>query len=167
MEIQIFFLLSLYKFFKGALGTTHVLQRRGLFELDGAIKCEAGRSSLIYIGYGCYCGLGGHGMPKDNIDWCCHKHDCCYDEAEKLGCKTKMGSYKWTCKDSSVQCDALEDRCQKLTCKCDKDIARCLRSTSYNAKYILYPNFLCGSSTPACNMYKKPRKTSKEDSSTE
>uniref|UniRef100_A0A8C0BJ56 Phospholipase A2 n=1 Tax=Buteo japonicus TaxID=224669 RepID=A0A8C0BJ56_9AVES len=74
---------------KGALGKSHSLHTRGIIELAGAISCGTGRSPLAYIGYGCYCGLGGQGWPKDKTDWCCHRHDCCYDKAEKEGCSPK------------------------------------------------------------------------------
>ncbi|KAL4624449.1 group 10 secretory phospholipase A2-like [Arapaima gigas] len=43
--------------------------KRGLLELNGIIKCSTGRSSMAYIMYGCYCGLGGQGWPRDKADW--------------------------------------------------------------------------------------------------
>lgn len=43
--------------------------KRGLLELAGAIKCSTGRSALSYMMYGCYCGLGGQGWPRDKADW--------------------------------------------------------------------------------------------------
>lgn len=43
--------------------------KRGLLELAGAIKCSTGRSALAYMVYGCYCGLGGQGWPRDKADW--------------------------------------------------------------------------------------------------
>ncbi|KAM8934206.1 group 10 secretory phospholipase A2 [Pelodytes ibericus] len=139
---------------KGISVKSHILHRRGITELAGAIHCATGRTALVYIGYGCYCGLGGRGMPKDKADWCCHKHDCCYGDAEYVGCKTKMGHYHWTCKDKTVKCDKMKDKCQKMMCKCDSELAQCLSRTSYNSKYALYPNFLCGNSRPACIIYK-------------
>lgn len=42
---------------------------RGLLELAGAIKCSTGRNALAYMMYGCYCGLGGQGWPRDKADW--------------------------------------------------------------------------------------------------
>lgn len=35
---------------------------------------------------------------------CCHKHDCCYGDAEFAGCQTKMDRYHWTCKEEEVDC---------------------------------------------------------------
>lgn len=43
--------------------------KRGLLELAGVIKCSTGRSALAYMMYGCYCGLGGQGWPRDRADW--------------------------------------------------------------------------------------------------
>lgn len=43
--------------------------KRGLLELAGAIKCSTGRFALAYMMYGCYCGLGGQGWPRDKADW--------------------------------------------------------------------------------------------------
>lgn len=43
--------------------------KRGILELAGAIKCSTGRSALAYMVYGCYCGLGGQGWPRDKADW--------------------------------------------------------------------------------------------------
>uniref|UniRef100_A0A8D0G5I2 Phospholipase A2 n=1 Tax=Sphenodon punctatus TaxID=8508 RepID=A0A8D0G5I2_SPHPU len=85
-----------------ALGKSHSLHTRGLTELSGAISCGTGRSPLAYIGYGCYCGLGGQGWPKDRTDWCCHRHDCCYDKAERAGCSPKMQRYEWICEHNAV-----------------------------------------------------------------
>ncbi|XP_061606381.1 group 10 secretory phospholipase A2 isoform X1 [Phyllopteryx taeniolatus] len=80
--------------------------KRGLLELAGIIRCSTGRSALAYVSYGCYCGLGGHGWPRDRADWCCHKHDCCYDGAERQGCQTKTDRYDWTCDGRTADCEA-------------------------------------------------------------
>ncbi|KAL7377956.1 hypothetical protein ABVT39_006655 [Epinephelus coioides] len=127
--------------------------RRGLLELAGAIKCSTGRSPLSYVMYGCYCGLGGQGWPRDKTDWCCHRHDCCYGTAEQLGCYTKTDQYHWTCEDKKAECDDLEDECKKLLCKCDRDAAKCLRKAPFNRKYAVYPDFLCGYKEPMCSIY--------------
>ncbi|MEQ2186254.1 hypothetical protein GOODEAATRI_026779, partial [Goodea atripinnis] len=135
--------------------TAHGSQRtkRGLLELAGAIKCSTGRSALAYMMYGCYCGLGGQGWPRDKTDWCCHKHDCCYGDAEHLGCHTKMAQYNWTCEDSKAECEDLEDKCEKLLCKCDREAAKCLRKAPFIRKYAVWPDFMCGYEHPMCNIY--------------
>ncbi|XP_030192972.1 group 10 secretory phospholipase A2 isoform X2 [Gadus morhua] len=78
--------------------------KRGLLELAGAIECSTGRFPLAYMMYGCYCGLGGQGWPRDKTDWCCHKHDCCYGDAETMGCETKTRRYNWKCEDKEAEC---------------------------------------------------------------
>ncbi|KAG1968800.1 calcium-dependent phospholipase A2 [Pimephales promelas] len=78
--------------------------KRGLLELAGVIKCSTGRLALSYVMYGCYCGIGGQGWPRDRADWCCHKHDCCYGDAELAGCQTKTDRYQWTCDDKQADC---------------------------------------------------------------
>ncbi|KPP64573.1 group 10 secretory phospholipase A2-like [Scleropages formosus] len=83
---------------------TSLRSKRGLLELDGVIKCSTGRSSMAYIMYGCYCGLGGQGWPRDKADWCCHKHDCCYEKAEIAGCIPKSNKYPWACDSRSTNC---------------------------------------------------------------
>lgn len=35
---------------------------------------------------------------------CCHKHDCCYGDAEFAGCQTKTDRYQWTCDDKQADC---------------------------------------------------------------
>lgn len=52
-----------------AVGSAHKRSKRGLLELAGAIKCSTGRFALAYMMYGCYCGLGGQGWPRDKADW--------------------------------------------------------------------------------------------------
>ncbi|KAF5908027.1 group 10 secretory phospholipase A2-like, partial [Clarias magur] len=78
--------------------------KRGIIELGGIIRCSTGRMALSYLAYGCYCGQGGKGWPRDEADWCCHKHDCCYANAEAEGCKLMTQQYRWTCKDQEVDC---------------------------------------------------------------
>lgn len=35
---------------------------------------------------------------------CCHRHDCCYDTAEKEGCNPKVQRYQWACEHNTVRC---------------------------------------------------------------
>ncbi|XP_019722037.1 group 10 secretory phospholipase A2 [Hippocampus comes] len=127
--------------------------KRGLLELAGMIKCTTERSPLDYAFYGCYCGLGGSGWPRDRTDWCCHKHDCCYDSAERQGCSTKTDRYDWSCDDRTANCVDLTDTCEKLLCKCDRDAAKCLRNSPFQRKFTLWPNWRCGSRQPMCSIY--------------
>ncbi|KAL6085665.1 hypothetical protein STEG23_032691 [Scotinomys teguina] len=88
-----------------AIRRSHV-HKRGLLELAGTLDCVGPRSPMAYMNYGCYCGLGGHGEPRDAIDWCCHHHDCCYSRAQEAGCSPKIDHYSWKCIDHRIQCDA-------------------------------------------------------------
>ncbi|KAI5091616.1 group 10 secretory phospholipase A2 [Silurus meridionalis] len=148
---RIFLLLSVSM--ASVVAERSVRSKRGLLELAGIIRCSTGRSGLSYLMYGCYCGLGGKGWPKDRTDWCCHKHDCCYGDAEIAGCKTTTDMYQWICDHKEVDCDSLKDRCEKILCQCDREAGRCLRKASYNKKYAFWPDFLCGNEHPTCNIY--------------
>ncbi|KAL4685851.1 hypothetical protein H8959_001448 [Pygathrix nigripes] len=130
--------------------TLHV-QRRGILELAGTVGCVGSRTPIAYMKYGCFCGLGGHGQPRDAIDWCCHRHDCCYTRAEEAGCSPKTERYSWQCVNQSVLCGPAENKCQELLCKCDQEIANCLAQTEYNLKYLFYPQFLCERDSPKCD----------------
>uniref|UniRef100_A0A8C3R6D1 Phospholipase A2 n=1 Tax=Cyanoderma ruficeps TaxID=181631 RepID=A0A8C3R6D1_9PASS len=136
--------------YKGAFGEARLRNRRGILELAGAIRCTTGRSPFAYLRYGCYCGLGGKGWPKDRVDWCCFHHDCCYGRAEQAGCQPKTESYHWECEDNSAVCDSLEDKCQKMACECDREAAKCFSKAPYHRKYLLWPDFMCGEIQPLC-----------------
>ncbi|XP_006009663.1 group 10 secretory phospholipase A2 [Latimeria chalumnae] len=153
MKSIFFSVILLVTVYKSALEKPHSVQTRGIIELAGAIKCSTGLSALEYMAYGCYCGLGGKGWPRDKADWCCHKHDCCYEEAELAGCNSKMEKYEWACKEKMVDCGPLTDRCQRMLCKCDNEVASCLSKALYNSKYRMWPHFLCGTIYPTCNYY--------------
>ncbi|XP_074784163.1 phospholipase A2-like [Athene noctua] len=150
-HLLLLLLLLLQAVWKGAPGKSHSLHTRGIVELAGAISCGTGRSPLAYIGYGCYCGLGGQGWPKDKTDWCCHRHDCCYDKAEKAGCSPKAQRYQWACEQNAVRCDNLTDQCEKMVCLCDQEAAKCWGAAPYNPHFILWPDFLCGQTHPTCH----------------
>ena len=42
--------------------------KRHVLQFGSMIRCETGRSALNYLFYGCYCGLGGSGIPVDGVD---------------------------------------------------------------------------------------------------
>uniref|UniRef100_A0A8C5RRT4 Phospholipase A2 group IIA n=1 Tax=Laticauda laticaudata TaxID=8630 RepID=A0A8C5RRT4_LATLA len=100
-----------------------------------------GKVVPYYSSYGCYCGLGGRGRPKDATDRCCQRHDCCYGQLQKWGCCPQI-----TCYSSGA------NWCQEEACSCDRALALCLKQNAgwYQKKYTFYPNFLCRGPSPSC-----------------
>ncbi|XP_038619442.1 phospholipase A2-like [Tachyglossus aculeatus] len=131
--------------------------RRSFIELAKAIQCSTDNSPLNYVNYGCYCGLGGSGWPRDKTDWCCHSHDCCYGQAEAKGCHPVLEPYNFMCKDKKVDCDSLEDRCQKMMCRCDSEAVKCWAKVKLNRKYEFFPQHTCGKKQPSCKASKNKR----------
>ncbi|KAL1278490.1 hypothetical protein QQF64_025163 [Cirrhinus molitorella] len=125
--------------------------KRSILELAGMIECTTGIPALMYASYGCYCGIGGQGWPRDGIDWCCHKHDCCYGRAERAGCYMKTDRYRWTCYEEEAYCDTRNDKCETILCRCDRELARCLRNRPYTLNYAMMPGFFCGWFHLTCN----------------
>uniref|UniRef100_A0A8I6G4E1 Phospholipase A2 n=1 Tax=Rattus norvegicus TaxID=10116 RepID=A0A8I6G4E1_RAT len=93
--------------------------KRGLLELAGTLDCVGPRSPMAYMNYGCYCGLGGHGEPRDAIDWCCYYHDCCYSQAQDAGCSPKLDRYPWKCMDHRILCGECLTTCDLPKCPLD------------------------------------------------
>nr|XP_033778705.1 basic phospholipase A2 caudoxin-like [Geotrypetes seraphini] len=96
------------------------------------------RSLLAFSSYGCYCGFGGRGTPKDATDWCCFRLKCCYARMAQLKCKT--ANYDFTCNNKNVICSS-KNLCGMQTCECHKTAAYCFRDskTSYNNLNMLPP----------------------------
>ncbi|GCC17740.1 hypothetical protein chiPu_0017665 [Chiloscyllium punctatum] len=130
----------------------HRRQARSILDLIGMIQCSTG-SSISYLMYGCYCGIGGKGWPRDSTDWCCFTHDCCYGKAERAGCRPKSESYNWYCIYGAARCGDFFDYCERMICECDMELSNCLRRNVYRKKYALWPNFLCGRTKPQCYSY--------------
>ncbi|XP_062963049.1 phospholipase A2, membrane associated-like [Cynocephalus volans] len=101
--------------------------------------------------YGCHCGVGGKGSPKDATDRCCAVHDCCYRRLEKRGCGTKLLGYKFSNRGSKIFC-AKQDYCRSQLCECDRNAANCFARnlSTYSRKYQYYSNKRCSGSAPRC-----------------
>ncbi|CAO2589686.1 Group IIE secretory phospholipase A2 [Lemmus lemmus] len=116
------------------------------------IKRMTGKTAFFsYWFYGCHCGVGGKGEPRDATDRCCVAHDCCYARLQKRGCGTKFLTYKFSYRGGKITCSG-RTTCQRQTCECDKRAALCFRHNlgTYNRKYAHYPNKLCTGPTPPC-----------------
>uniref|UniRef100_A0A8C0QNQ1 Phospholipase A2 n=1 Tax=Chelonoidis abingdonii TaxID=106734 RepID=A0A8C0QNQ1_CHEAB len=72
------------------------------------IKQVTGKNALWnYSKYGCYCGSGGKGMPKDGTDQCCQLHDCCYHRLKGHGCNAKLNTYSYSYLSGRIYCGEL------------------------------------------------------------
>ncbi|XP_013393799.1 acidic phospholipase A2 PLA-1-like [Lingula anatina] len=121
----------------------HSREKRNAFQFRKMIKDRTGREPLLYNGYGCWCGLGGRGKPKDGVDRCCRSHDYCYDRLRDNGCNPVISTYTYSLS-GGIVCDSSENNsCQQGACECDRTAAYCFASNTFHKKYISWPNFLC------------------------
>ncbi|XP_053777125.1 phospholipase A2, membrane associated isoform X2 [Desmodus rotundus] len=89
-----------------------LLQTHGdLLDFRKMIRLVTGKEAMSsYSFYGCHCGLGGKGSPKDATDRCCATHDCCYYRLQKRGCRTKSLSYKFAYRKGQITCGRCSGR---------------------------------------------------------
>uniref|UniRef100_A0A8C3SXQ7 Phospholipase A2 n=1 Tax=Chelydra serpentina TaxID=8475 RepID=A0A8C3SXQ7_CHESE len=120
-----------------------------LLEFRKMIKQVTGKSALPnYTTYGCHCGPGGKGTPKDATDWCCLRHDCCYSQ---LKARNLCAPLPKQCA-SSLVFPGPGSWCKRSICECDKAAALCMKHnlSSYNKKYRFYSNIKCTGTKPSC-----------------
>ncbi|XP_056319275.1 phospholipase A2-like isoform X2 [Danio aesculapii] len=120
---------------------TYLSNMKNLLQFEDMIKCTIPSSSPLidFADYGCYCGLGGQGLPVDVLDLCCFRHDSCYDQTKNLESCSLFDSpytntYDYNCDKitRTITCLASNDACDMFICKCDKTAAECFAQAPYN-----------------------------------
>nr|AHJ09555.1 phospholipase A2 [Trimeresurus gumprechti] len=125
-----------------------VVVEGSVIELGKMILQETGKNPVTHYGaYGCNCGVGGRGKPKDATDRCCFVHKCCYKKLTDCDPKKDRYSYSWVNK--AIVCGE-KDPCLKEMCECDKAVAICLGENleTYNKKYKLNLKVFCKKADP-------------------
>uniref|UniRef100_A0A8C0K5F1 Phospholipase A2 n=1 Tax=Canis lupus dingo TaxID=286419 RepID=A0A8C0K5F1_CANLU len=117
----------------------------GIMNLNKMIKQVTRKTPIFsYWFYGCHCGPGGRGQPKDATDWCCQTHDCCYEHLKLKGQTV-----------SSLLLHPAADKgtwCEQQLCACDKEMVLCLQRNldSYQRHLRYYWRPHCRGQTPMC-----------------
>nr|DBA17446.1 TPA: hypothetical protein GDO54_002894 [Pyxicephalus adspersus] len=135
---------------------TPVRHKRGVLDLVITLWCYRGRLKVPLLAinlYGCYCGSGGSGTPVDDVDRCCHLHDCCYRYSRlDLQChsKVKWQFYQFSCGKTQTECKS-STLCGRMACECDKQFAECLTKAKAKKKHFFYnKRDLCVGSHETC-----------------
>ncbi|KAF3696090.1 Phospholipase A2, major isoenzyme [Channa argus] len=112
---------------------------KALWQFGKIIQCaQPGVNPLLYNDYGCWCGIGGKGTPRDEVDLCCKVHDKCYETSRKTPGCTAIADlpyvlvYNFTCSNKQVACSATNNKCQAAVCECDRAAAHCFARSPYN-----------------------------------
>ncbi|XP_044051802.1 phospholipase A2 [Siniperca chuatsi] len=115
------------------------LLSKALWQFGKMIPCvQPGVNALEYNNYGCWCGFGGTGTPRDEVDMCCKVHDKCYRTCRKAPGCTAIADlpyvlvYDFTCSNQQVTCSATNNKCQAAVCECDRVAAHCFAQATYN-----------------------------------
>ncbi|XP_069741604.1 basic phospholipase A2-like [Narcine bancroftii] len=127
----------------------HDMGRRSVLDIAFVLWCYRSRYQFsIYNvnGYGCYCGKGGDGAPLDDFDTCCFNHDCCYEAALLISCRSTNIYLKpnyAVCEVGRAECPEGLDPCSSDLCLCDKQFAECLTIATYQDRYSSYQQRFC------------------------
>ncbi|KFO19189.1 Putative inactive group IIC secretory phospholipase A2 [Fukomys damarensis] len=128
------------------------------WQFQRMVKHITGRSAFLsYYGYGCYCGLGGKGVPVDDTDRCCRAHDCCYKKLKEFGCQPLLNSYRFHILNGSVVCGCSPGPsgsclCGLKACECDKRSVYCFKDSLPTYEKNFKQLF---SSRPQCSGHKR------------
>ncbi|XP_027626461.1 group IID secretory phospholipase A2 isoform X2 [Tupaia chinensis] len=117
------------------------------------IKQVTGKTPILsYWPYGCHCGLGGRGQPKDATDWCCHAHDCCYAYLKAHKCRIHSDLYKYSFSQGDIHCSSHGTWCEQQLCACDKEMAFCLQRNlgTYQKSWRYLRRASCQGQKPGC-----------------
>ncbi|XP_061003804.1 group IID secretory phospholipase A2 isoform X1 [Dama dama] len=122
-----------------------------ILDLNKMIKQVTGKTPVFfYMSYGCYCGFGGQGPPRDATDWCCHEHDCCYGDLTPHDCDIRYDHYDYTFFRGKVHCSTKGSWCEQQLCACDKTLAYCLQRNLNTYKNDLRYLSSCEGEIPEC-----------------
>ncbi|XP_004603737.2 group IID secretory phospholipase A2 [Sorex araneus] len=124
-----------------------------ILNLNKMVQKMTGKIPILsYWPYGCHCGPGGKGQPKDASDWCCNAHDCCYDHLRQHKCKSFTDNYKYKFSNGTIVCSNQGSWCEQQLCTCDKEVALCLKRNldTYQKHLRFTQRRRCGKQTPLC-----------------
>nr|XP_020754837.1 group IID secretory phospholipase A2 isoform X1 [Odocoileus virginianus texanus] len=123
-----------------------------ILDLNKMVRQVTGKIPIFfYTSYGCYCGLGGRGPPRDATDWCCHAHDCCYGYLTPHNCDIRYDHYDYTFFRGQVHCSTKGSWCEQQLCACDKTLADCLQRNLNTYKNDLRYLSSCEGEIPECH----------------
>ena len=150
-------------------GPVHRRSRRSLQNFRTLMQCYQPWISIgAYMDYGCYCGVGGKGIPLDETDMCCYVHDQCYTKVEQqfstgylTGRHTYFSNYAYTCTENGTGvCHAdKNDAFLQTLCECDRVAAECFlrqRHTFSPAIFNVDQELCCSIPNTACNVHDAP-----------
>uniref|UniRef100_A0A2K6GP52 Phospholipase A2 n=1 Tax=Propithecus coquereli TaxID=379532 RepID=A0A2K6GP52_PROCO len=127
------------------------------WQFQRMVKHVTGRSAFFsYYGYGCYCGLGGKGIPVDDTD---RPQTPSPGKLKELGCQPVLNGYQFHIVNGTVVCGCglgpgVGCLCGLKACECDKRSVRCFKESlptyEKNFKQFFSGRPRCGRRKPRC-----------------